>query len=44
MVAIALGVLVGRAISIIVSAHEGRSSPHADHLDATPRHAAPPGR
>ena len=44
MVAIALGVLVGRAISIIVSAREGRSSPHADHPDVTPRHAAPPGR
>ena len=43
MVAIALGVLVGRAISIIVSAREGRSGPPADHLEATPRHAAPPG-
>jgi uncharacterized membrane protein YjjP (DUF1212 family) len=44
MVAIALGVLVGRAISIIVSAREGRSGPPADHLQATPRHAVPPGR
>jgi uncharacterized membrane protein YjjB (DUF3815 family) len=43
MVAIALGVLVGRAISIIVSAHEGRNGPPADHLEVTPRHAAPPG-
>jgi uncharacterized membrane protein YjjB (DUF3815 family) len=42
MVAIALGVLVGRAISIIVSAREGRGGPPADHLEATPRHAAPP--
>ena len=42
MVAIALGVLVGRAISIIVSAREGRSGPPADHLEMTPRHAAPP--
>ena len=44
MVAIALGVLVGRAISIIVSAREGRSGPSADHLQTTPRHAVPPGR
>ena len=44
MVAIALGVLVGRAISIIVSAREGRSRPPADHLQTTPRHAVPPGR
>jgi uncharacterized membrane protein YjjP (DUF1212 family) len=44
MVAIALGVLVGRAISIIVSAREARSGPAADHLQTTPRHAARPGR
>jgi uncharacterized membrane protein YjjP (DUF1212 family) len=43
MVAIALGVLVGRAISIIVSARESRRGPPADHLQVTPRHAAPPG-
>ena len=42
MVAIALGVLVGRAISIIVSARESRSGPPADHLQVTPRHALPP--
>jgi uncharacterized membrane protein YjjP (DUF1212 family) len=44
MVAIALGVLVGRAVSIIVSARQGRGDPHADNLEATPRHAAPPDR
>ena len=43
MVAIALGVLVGRAISVIASAHWGRNGPSADHLQATPRHAVPPG-
>jgi uncharacterized membrane protein YjjP (DUF1212 family) len=43
MVAIALGVLVGRAISIIVSAREGRGGPPADNLEVTPRHALPPG-
>jgi uncharacterized membrane protein YjjB (DUF3815 family) len=44
MVAIARGVLVGRAISIIVSAREGRSGHPADHLQTTPRHVVPPGR
>ena len=43
MVAIALGVLVGRAISVIASAHWGRNGPSADHLQVTPRHAVPPG-
>ena len=41
MVAIALGVLVGRAISIIVSAREGRSSPTpTTPTDTTPRSSA----
>jgi uncharacterized membrane protein YjjB (DUF3815 family) len=44
MVAIALGVLVGRAISVIASAHEGRNGPAADQLQMKPRHAVPPGR
>ena len=43
MVAIALGVLVGRAISIIVSARESKRRP-AGHPQMTPRHALPPER
>ena len=42
MVAITLGVLVGRAISIIVSTREGRSAPPADHPQMTPCHAVHP--
>jgi uncharacterized membrane protein YjjB (DUF3815 family) len=44
MVAIALGVLVGRAISVIALAHENRNGPSADDRQVKPRHAVPPGR